>query len=167
MQYHVGNKFSHQRVRPCAGVEERHIQNDDVRLDIPGDVLPFGKNLLIIPAKAVEGERRHKVVLFKDGEQFFIFRPFKVLAALLSGKDVLGRGAVTLQSVCLPRQILIAARNAAITITCHTFHLRFYLSIAEGAKKEKQRSAKSTLFADMQESGKYLLISLAFISKIW
>ena len=102
MQNNIGNESADEIGVGNAGIEQRRIEDEDIRADDLGNASPFVKDHVIIAAEPVDVLDDKQIA----GSYFFdhavVFAPFKVFTALFIGENAVEADAAALKaSNCL------------------------------------------------------------------
>ena len=116
LQNDVGDELAGEVAVLRAGVQKRHIQNEDIRADVFGYVPPFLYYHIVIASQSVNGLDDEHVALFESAHELFVIFALEVLAGLFVGEDMAFVYAVGEKAVDLSVEILVGSGNTAVSI---------------------------------------------------
>ena len=118
LQHKIGDKRSHQ-VLPLPGVQQRHIQNADIRLLFLGQHAPLILHLFIIAPQPVDALDHEQIARLQFFDQLFVLRAIKIFAGYLVNINKTVLHAPLVQGDALPVLVLIPAGHPDIAINIH------------------------------------------------
>jgi len=90
-----------------ACIEERHIEDADVNLEVFGEVAPLVLNLLVVTAETINAFDINKVALLQPANKPLVRGTFEILAGLFVDVNHFARNTELREREYLPRFILI------------------------------------------------------------
>ena len=117
LQHQVRDEGSHQ-VFSLTGIQQWHIQYNDVHTFFFGKDTPLILNLLIIASQPVNAQNKEHIPRLQPAEQPFVIGTVEVFAGLLVHVDVFCGNVLLGHGDPLPFLILILAGNSDISVYC-------------------------------------------------
>lgn len=117
LQHQVSNEGTHQ-VFALTGIQQGHIQHNDVHTFFLGKDTPLVLNLLIISAQPVNAQNKEHVPRLEPAEEPFVIGAVEILAGLLIHVEVFRGNVLFRHSDPLPFLVLVLAGHTDVTIFC-------------------------------------------------
>lgn len=106
LQDEIGDKGSGQVVVFDSGIQQLHIEDDDVSADFLCYVLPLHENVVVVSPQPVDTFDDEHIVPAQFCEQLFVSRAVKIFTGLIVAVNVFQRNVILLQCQKLPVNIL-------------------------------------------------------------
>ena len=116
LQDDVGDEFADEILAFRAGVEQGHIEDENVRLQLPRDAAPLFDNHIVVSAEAVDGLDDEEVARLQDFQHTDVGGADKILAAFLVGVDSVFGHTGFAKGGELSFEILVGAGYSGISV---------------------------------------------------
>ena len=108
LQHQIGDELARHIPVLVPGIEQGHIEHHDAGTPALRDVLPFSKNLVVIPSEPIDALDHDRIARFEAPHQPLVPRALEITAARLVCVDARRLDAESAQRIDLTSKVLVA-----------------------------------------------------------